>query len=154
MIATTEKFFNQSAHSWCSFFTYRFVFQMIHEKRLVKILPAIWETIQTNLITNSLSFFLLFRGNQKTSITFLGLSVNIGMRNRGTEWGEWWECLESGWECRESGWFFVRMFMFIASAKIPEREKSISTLSFYGQLLDYNSHVFCIVYQVDEFYFK
>ena len=105
------------------------------------------DIIQTNSITNSLSFFLLFRRNQKTKITFLGLSVKVGMRNRGTEWGEWWECVESGWECRESGWFFVRMFVFIASAKIPEREKSISTLSFYGQLLDYNSNVFSIVYQ-------
>ena len=35
----------------------------------------------------------------------------------------------------------VRFFVFIASAKIPEREQSIS-------------HVFCLVYQVDEFPFK
>ena len=29
------------------------------------------------------------------------------MENQGTEWGEWWECGESGWEygeCGESGW--------------------------------------------------
>ena len=86
------------------------------------------------------------------------LSVKVGMGNRGTEWGEWWECRESGWErgepgwergesrwecgesgweCRESGWFFVRIFVFLASAKIPERERSISPSSLYGQLPDY-----------------
>ena len=31
----------------------------------------------------------------------------------------------------------VRIFVFIASAKIPEREGSISPSSFYGQLPDY-----------------
>ena len=32
------------------------------------------------------------------------LSVKAGMGNRGMEWGEWWECRETGWECEESGW--------------------------------------------------
>ena len=33
-----------------------------------------------------------------------GLSVNDGMGNQGTEWGEWWECGESGWEWEKSAW--------------------------------------------------
>ena len=36
--------------------------------------------------------------------------------------------------------------LFIASAKIPEREGSISPSSFYGQLPDYLSHVFSLIY--------
>ena len=35
------------------------------------------------------------------------LSEKAGMRNWGTEWGEWWECGESEWEwweCEESEW--------------------------------------------------
>ena len=63
------------------------------------------------------------------------------------EWGwECWECRkfswlgwkfwESGWEYRELGWFFLRIFVFIALAKIPEREESISASSLYG-LPDY-----------------
>ena len=46
------------------------------------------------------------------------------------------------------------IFVFIASAKIAEREGSISPSSFYGRLSDYLSHVFCLFYQVDEFSFK
>ena len=38
-----------------------------------------------------------------------------------------------GGECGELGWFFVRIFLFIASAKILESEGSISPSSFYGQ---------------------
>ena len=33
-----------------------------------------------------------------------------------------WKCGESECECGESGWFFLRIFVFIASAKILERE--------------------------------
>ena len=44
--------------------------------------------------------------------------------------------------------------MFIASAKIGEREGSISPSSFYGELPNYSSHVFCLIFQVDEFSFK
>ena len=44
--------------------------------------------------------------------------------------------------------------MFIALAKIPEREGSISQSSFYGQLPDYWSNVFSLIYPVDEFSFK
>ena len=73
------------------------------------------------------------------------LPVKAGMGNWGTEWGEsgWergesrWECGESEWECGESGWFFGRIFVFTASAKITEREGSISPSSFSGQLPDY-----------------
>ena len=36
-----------------------------------------------------------------------------------------------------------------ALAEIPEREGSISPSTFYGQPPDYQSHVFCLVYQVD-----
>ena len=57
----------------------------------------------------------------------------IGGENAGNQV----KCRESGWRCRESGKFFVRIFMFIASAKIPEREGSISPSSFYEQLPDY-----------------
>ena len=38
---------------------------------------------------------------------YFRLSVKAGMRNQGTEWGEWWKCKKSRWECREcgeSGW--------------------------------------------------
>ena len=52
-------------------------------------------------------------------------------------WGIMVGMLGSGCECGESGCFFVRIFMFIASAKIPEREESISPSSFHGQLPDY-----------------
>ena len=44
--------------------------------------------------------------------------------------------------------------IFIASAKIPERKGSISPSSFYGQLPDYWSRVFSLVYPVDECSFK
>ena len=43
--------------------------------------------------------------------------------------------------------------MLIASVKMLEHEGTISPSSFYGQLPDYYSHVFCLVYQVDEFSF-
>ena len=44
--------------------------------------------------------------------------------------------------------------LFIASAKIPNRKGNISPYSFYGQLLDYQSHIFSLIYPVDEFSFK
>ena len=44
--------------------------------------------------------------------------------------------------------------MFIVSAKIPVREGSISPSSFYGQLPDYWSQAFSLIYPVDEFSFK
>ena len=47
----------------------------------------------------------------------------------------------------------MRIFMLIASVKMLEHEGTISPSSFYGQLPDYYSHVFCLVYQVDEFSF-
>ena len=42
--------------------------------------------------------------------------------------------------------------MFFAESL--EREGSISSCSFYGQLVDYYSHVFSLIYPVDEFSFK
>ena len=44
-----------------------------------------------------------------------------------------------------------QMVVHIASAKILENEGSISPSSFYGQPLDYQSHVFSLIYLVDEF---
>ena len=44
--------------------------------------------------------------------------------------------------------------VYIASAKIPEREGSISPSNFYGQLPGYWSHVFSLIYPVDECSFK
>ena len=46
--------------------------------------------------------------------------------------------------------------MLVASAKIPEHEGvgGISPSIFYGQQPDYQSHVFCLAYQLDEFSFK
>ena len=44
--------------------------------------------------------------------------------------------------------------LFTASAKIPERERSISPSSCYGQLPDYQSHVFSLIYSAVEFSFK
>ena len=44
--------------------------------------------------------------------------------------------------------------VYIASAKIPEREGSISPSNFYGQLPDYWSNVFSLIYPVDECSFK
>ena len=42
---------------------------------------------------------------------------------------------------KKATWFFekqvILFFMLIASAKIPEREGSISSFSFYGKLSDY-----------------
>ena len=46
---------------------------------------------------------------------------------------------------------FGRMVVVhIASAKITNRKGSISPPSFYGQLPDYQSHVFSLIYPVDE----
>ena len=47
-----------------------------------------------------------------------------------------------------------QILVHIASTKIPEREGSISPSSFYRQLPDYQSHVFNLIYPVDEFPFK
>ena len=47
-----------------------------------------------------------------------------------------------------------KIVLFIGSAKIPEREGSISPSSFYGQLPDYQSHDFSLIYPVGEFSFK
>ena len=44
--------------------------------------------------------------------------------------------------------------MFIASAKIPVREWSISPFSSYGELPDYLSHVLSLICPVGEFSFK
>ena len=44
-----------------------------------------------------------------------------------------------------------RMVVYIASAKIPEGQGTISPSSFYVQLPDYSSHVFGFIYLVDEF---
>ena len=40
------------------------------------------------------------------------------------------------------------------SAESLQREGSISSCSFYGQLADYYSHVFSLIHPVDEFSFK
>ena len=47
-----------------------------------------------------------------------------------------------------------RMFVYIASTKISEREGSISTSSFYRQLPNYQSHISSLIYPVDELSFK
>ena len=47
-----------------------------------------------------------------------------------------------------------QIVLFIASAKIPERGGSILPFSFYGQLPDYQSYVFSLIYSVGEFSFK
>ena len=47
-----------------------------------------------------------------------------------------------------------KIVLFIGSAKILEREGSISSSSFYGKLPDYESHDFSLIYPVDEFSFK
>ena len=47
-----------------------------------------------------------------------------------------------------------KIVLFNASAKIPECEGSISPSSFYGQLLDFQLHVFSLIYAVSEFSFK
>ena len=47
-----------------------------------------------------------------------------------------------------------RMAVHIASAKILESEGSVSPSSFYGQLPNYKSHLFSLIYPVDEFSLK
>ena len=47
-----------------------------------------------------------------------------------------------------------KIVVFIASAKIPEREGSILPSNFYGQLPNYFSHIFSLISPVDEFSFK
>ena len=47
-----------------------------------------------------------------------------------------------------------KIVLFIATAKIPEREGSYSPFRFYGQLSDYESHVFGLIHPVGEFSFK
>ena len=49
-----------------------------------------------------------------------------------------------------SGWMIVH----IASVKIPECKENISPSTFYGQLPNYNSHVFSLIYPVDDFSLK
>ena len=44
--------------------------------------------------------------------------------------------------------------LFIASAKILEREGNISPSNFFGQLPDSKSHVFSLISPVGEFSFK
>ena len=46
------------------------------------------------------------------------------------------------------------MVVHIASAKISEPKGRIPPSSFYGQLHDYYSHAFSLIYQVDEFSLK
>ena len=46
-----------------------------------------------------------------------------------------------------------KIVLFIALAKIQERKGSISPTSFYGQLPNYQSHVFSLIYPVGEFFF-
>ena len=46
------------------------------------------------------------------------------------------------------------MVVHIDSAKMPQHEGSISSSSFYGKLPDYQSHVFSLIYPVDEFSLK
>ena len=46
-----------------------------------------------------------------------------------------------------------KIVLFIALAKFPECEGSFSRSSLYGQLPDYQSHVFTLIYLVDEFTF-
>ena len=73
---------------------------------------------------------------------------NVG--NQGGNAGNWVEMLGM-WLMRGIG---VGIFLFISLTKIPERKGSISPSSFYGQLPYYQSHVFCLVYQMDELSFK
>ena len=47
-----------------------------------------------------------------------------------------------------------KIVLFIATAKIPEPEGSYSPFRFYGQLSDYESHVFGLIHPVGEFSFK
>ena len=47
-----------------------------------------------------------------------------------------------------------KIAQFIGSAKIQRCEGSISPFSFYGQLPDYQSHDFSLIYPVGEFSFK
>ena len=47
-----------------------------------------------------------------------------------------------------------KIVLFIASAKIPRHEGSLSSFSFYGQLPDYQSHDISLIYPVGEFSFK
>ena len=44
-----------------------------------------------------------------------------------------------------------KIVLFIASAKTPQRERGNSPSSFYGQLPEYLSHVFSLIYLVGEF---
>ena len=46
------------------------------------------------------------------------------------------------------------MIVHIASVKIPECKENISPSTFYGQLPNYNSHVFSLIYPVDDFSLK
>ena len=46
---------------------------------------------------------ILFGRSQPFRCHNRGLSVKAGMGNRGTEWGEWWECGESGGNARNQG---------------------------------------------------
>ena len=48
----------------------------------------------------------------------------------------------------------AKIVLFIGSAKISEREGTISPSSFYAQLPDYWSHDFSLIYPVGEFSLK
>ena len=49
---------------------------------------------------------------------------------------------------------FGRMVVHIALVKIPEQEGGISPSIIYGQLPDYWSHIFRLIYPVNEFSLK
>ena len=57
--------------------------------------------------------------------------IRVGLRGMGVRM---WGIRVGMWESER---FFVRIFAFIALAKIQESEGSISPSSFYGQLPDY-----------------
>ena len=70
--------------------------------------------------------------NEGGNVRNAGLrGIRVGMGQMGLET----QGIRKGMQ--ESEWFLVRIFAFIASARIPESEESISPSSFYGQLPDY-----------------
>ena len=51
-------------------------------------------------------------------------------------------------------WYYVVWIASYASTKTLEREGSILSSSFCGQLADYYSHVYSLIHPLDEFSFK
>ena len=112
------------------------------------------DIIQTNSITNSLSFFLLFRRNQKTKITFLGLSVKVGMRNRERNEGNDGNAWSQGGNAGNQGDSLLECSCLLLRLKSQSARRAFQHSAFMGSCSTIIQTYLVLSTKVDEFYFK